>query len=108
MNKDAYGATGPGLFMGFVADGGNYPFKLDMGNSTNYLRWTGTGLEIKGTIAQGTTIQDSITKIVSVTGGNRSITYDSNGANPAPSTLGTFTANVYSNGSLITTGVSYS
>lgn len=38
MNKDSYADTDPGLFMGFVEDNGNYPFKLDMGSATNYLR----------------------------------------------------------------------
>lgn len=108
MNKTSYTDTDPGLFMGFVEDNSNYPFKMIMGDANNYLRWTGTGLEIKGTLAQGTTINDSITKIITVTGGNRSVTYDTAGANPSPSTLGTFTVNVYSNGTQITTGLTYS
>jgi hypothetical protein len=108
MNKTGYADGNSGLFMGYVGDNGNpedYTFKMDMGSPANYLRWTGTGLEILGTLAQGSSIQGSITKIITVTGGNRSVTYDTLGVNPAPNTLGTFTVNVYSNGSLVTSGL---
>jgi hypothetical protein len=108
MNKTGYADSNSGLFMGYVGDNANpetYTFKMDMGSPANYLRWTGTGLEILGTLAQGSSIQGSITKIITVTGGNRSVTYDTLGANPAPNTLGTFTVNVYSNGSLVTSGL---
>jgi hypothetical protein len=111
MNKTGYADGNSGLFMGYVGDNGNpedYTFKMDMGSPANYLRWTGTGLEILGTLAQGSSIQGSLTKIITVTDGNRSITYNSLGESPEPNSLGTFTANFYSNGSLVTTGVTYS
>jgi hypothetical protein len=38
MNKTGYDDGNSGLFMGYVADNGNYPFKMDMGNPSNFLR----------------------------------------------------------------------
>jgi hypothetical protein len=110
MNKTGYADGNSGLFMGYVEDDqdpGTYDFKMDMGSPANYLRWTGSGLEIQGTLKQGSSIEGSLTKNVIITDGNRAINYLATGLTPTPNTLGTFTAVVYSNGEVITTGVSY-
>lgn len=103
LKKTSYSDTTAGAFLGMDSS----TAKFNVGDANNFLRWTGSALEIQGTIKQSTVIEGAITKNVVVTGGNRSINYDQNGANPTPNTLGTFTAVVYANGSITTTGLTY-
>ena len=41
-----YGSSGAGFFLGYS----NSNYQFDIGNSANYLRWSGSALSIKGTI----------------------------------------------------------
>lgn len=45
-NKSSYGTNNAGFFLGYT--GGQY--KLDVGNNSNYIRWDGSTLEIKGDV----------------------------------------------------------
>jgi hypothetical protein len=49
IRKTSYGSTASGMWAGII----NNLMKLDLGNATNYLRWTGTALEIAGAITGG-------------------------------------------------------
>ena len=44
-----YGSATAGIFLGYNSTA----YKFDVGNSTNYLRWNGTGIEVQGTITGG-------------------------------------------------------
>lgn len=47
------------------------------------------------------------TYILNITGGKTTVIYNASGASPTPSGLGTFTAELYENGTKITSGISY-
>lgn len=47
-------ASGSGFFLGFDDSSGEDPaYKFSIGNSTNYLRWNGSALEVRGSLIMG-------------------------------------------------------
>lgn len=95
-------STGSTSFFAGDATPTSAPFRV-----TNEGALTATNAIITGTLKQGSTIEGSLTKNVVIEGGNRAINYLNVGTTPTPNTLGTFTAVVYSNGSVIASGLLY-
>jgi len=56
-NKASYTTDNAGFFLGYT--GGQY--KLNLGNSTNYLKWDGTTLDIKGDVEVNSIDADDVT-----------------------------------------------
>lgn len=54
VGKSYYGNSTAGFFLGYASDA----YKLDIGNGSNYLRWSGTDLTISG-IINGSTINST-------------------------------------------------
>lgn len=57
-NKEGYGDPNPGLWAGYT-DSGNSNFKIDIGSSTQFIRWDGQNLNISGGVSiAGVSAQD--------------------------------------------------
>lgn len=55
VNKTTYADTDAGFFLGYDTDA----HKLNIGDATHYLKWTGTALNIKGIVAVGSITLDT-------------------------------------------------
>lgn len=49
LGKDSYANTVAGFWLGYDVD----KYKLNIGNASNWIKWTGTGLQIKGRLSIG-------------------------------------------------------
>lgn len=68
--KSSYASTTGGFWMGYDPSAGSY--RLNIGDSANYLKWTGTGVQVKGDIAADTGTLSNLTVNGTLTLGNAS------------------------------------
>lgn len=74
-NKTTYGSGTTGWFLGYRdLGGGTLTPALDIGGTSSYLRWTGTGIEVKGDI---TGSNGTFSGTVSIASGTKSAVLDS-------------------------------
>lgn len=88
------------------------------GNNAIFLTVTYAGQTVKQSVVisatkigdkgdKGNSGSNGKTYVLSITGGKTTILYNASGASPTPSSLGTFSCELYENGTKVTSGITY-